>query len=542
MLKFFGASAARDFPAWSYRELRDCMVSVKDLTNNFNLAIFIDGLDEFEEEHGQLIDFIKYLHCQPGMKVCVSSRPWNAFRDAFSGCPRLRMELLTKEDMEAFVQGKFETSVAIAELRRDQPTIADGLVADIVRKSEGVFLWVSLVTDSVLGGIADGDTLADSYRLLNELPSDLSDLYNSLWSRVRPEHKAERARILRVLNEYSHSESKKYADLKEFSNFFARGLPQTLLWFSLSDPQASFSARHFARRLHSRTKGFIEIKPSGNVDYLHRTAHDWIMARWNKIQLEASADFDAHMALLTGLASTAHLANYASAICFCGNSFAWVQLALHHASMVSEKHRDRSFAELDRLADEIRDMAFKQASVSIAAMAQFRNDCWIFCSRQGFKNFGFVSFVAAFSEDAYSYVRAKMIAEPACYAIDGNAKDLIWSIVFGFNHAGFLLCYMGEGKKVFSELACSKRLDLAQLWFRYALERTKDRGALLSKLASLHDELSRLYREKRESCSGHYGTDMLRIFRSHGVGSSFEGRLRRVRYVVRDLFHRKEDS
>lgn len=42
------------------------------------------------------------------------------------------------------------------------------------------------------------------------------------------------------------------------------------------------------------------------------------MARCDEIQLEVLPGFDAHMALVTGLASTVHLANYG--IKCCGDS------------------------------------------------------------------------------------------------------------------------------------------------------------------------------------------------------------------------------
>lgn len=538
MLKLFGASAARNFPPWSYKELRDSMATMKNLTNDFNIAILIDGLDEFDGEHAQLINLIKDLHRQPGIKICVSSRPWNAFRDAFSGCPQLRMENLTQKDMEAFVLGKFETSVAISELRGSQPTIADELVADIVRKSEGVFLWVSLVTNSILDGIVNGDTLTGSYRLLDELPSDLGDLYSNLWSRVQPEHKEERARLLCVLQHYSSSILKDYWPSQYGFPSFLRGLSQALLWFSAMEATSSFSATTFARRLHSRTKGLIEIKPSGFVDYLHRTAHDWIMARWDEVQLEIPAKFDGHMALVTGFASTVHLADYSNSCC--GDSSAWIILAFHHASMVSEQHRDRSFAELDRLADEICNAAFKQTS---AGSDPSREDCWLSSSYHGFKIFGFVSLAAALSGEAYSYARAKMIAEPACYTIDGNADDLIRSIVLGVESRDAQSCFSKQVvRRINTERFETGRLDLAKLWFRYALERTKDRAALLSQLVSLHDDLSWRFRRKFEGEQGSrsYYKEMLRIFRSHGVGLSFDSRLARGKYVARNWFRSKK--
>ncbi|KAK3395776.1 hypothetical protein B0T20DRAFT_44924 [Sordaria brevicollis] len=436
------------------------------------------------------------------------------------------MEDLTRKDMEAFVLGKFEASVAISELRDDQPTIADRLVAEIVRKSEGVFLWVSLVTNSILCGIVDGDTLTDSYRLLDELPSDLSDLYSDLWSRVESEHKAERARLLCVLQHYSSSNPEDYWPPRWGFPSFLTGLSQPLLWFSAMKATSPFSPTTFARRLHSRTKGLIEIKSSGFVDYLHRTAHDWIMAGWDQVRLEIPATFDGHMALVTGLASTVHLAGCSNSCC--GDSSAWVFMAFHHASMVSGQHRDRSFAELDRLAEEIRDMVLKQPS---AGRDEFRKHCWISSSRQGFKNFGFVSLAAALSGYAYPYVHAKMIAEPACYTTDGNATDLIWSIILGVESREVRLCLQLRFSGTHMKLADDERLNLAKLWFRCALERTRNRAALLSKLTSLHDELSGRLRSDIIGRDGHteatsnYDKELLRILRSHGVGPSFEAAL-----------------
>ncbi|KAK3950451.1 hypothetical protein QBC32DRAFT_14628 [Pseudoneurospora amorphoporcata] len=490
MLKLFGVRAACDFPPWSYKELRDCMASIKTLTNDFNLAILIDGLDEFDGEHAQLIDLIKDLHRQPRIKVCVSSRPWNAFCDAFSGCPQLRMELLTEKDMEAFVHGKFEANIAFAELRQDQTTIADGLVTDIVRKSEGVFLWVSLVTNSVLDGIANGDTLTDSYRLLDELPSDLSDLYDNLWSRVESEHKGERAQLLCVMDTYSRSkpEAGSLSRLQQSSFWYSRGLPQTLLWFSVFGATSPFSAKTFARRLHSRMKGLVEIKLSGCIAYLHRTVHDWIMGRWEEIQLEGPADFDAHMALVTGLASTVHLANYGSGCC--GDPSMWILLAFHHVSRVLEQYRNRSFAELDRLAHDIRDAVSKHAS-AISGHRRYES-CWTSFGRQSCETFGFDTFAAVVGGFGLQYVRAKITAEPVYYTVEGNYKDLIWSIMFGQSRSLNLLSCLFSSLVVSNptfDAYSDNRLTLAELWMRCALKGTRDRAALVSRLATLYDRV-----------------------------------------------------
>lgn len=540
MLKLFGVHAAHNLPAWSCKELHDCMASLEHLTNELNLAIFIDGLDEFEGEHSHLISLVKHLHGQPGLKVCVSSRPWNAFRDAFSGCPQLRMELLTQHDMEAFVRGRFEANVAIAELRNDQPnqpTIVEGLITDIVRKSEGVFLWVSLVTDSVLDGIGEGDTLSDSHRLLEDLPSDISDLYDNLWSRVASEHRGERSRLLCVLDQYSNS-----GHVGDSPSRFSQGLPQTLLWYSVLEATSPFSAKVLARRLRSRTKGLLEIKLSGCVDYLHRTAHDWIMTKWDGIHLEAPVGFDPHMSLVTGLASTVNLADYGSRCC--GDSCHWTSRAFHHFSMVSEQHHSHAVAELDRLADEIMKASRRQEPFSCDAL---REPCWIYTRRQNCNSFGFATMAAAWGGPALEYVRAKITAEPACYTVVGDERDLIWPIVFG--NEGLLGMYACSSRTAAvrnKNLDAEQRFALAQLWFECALNGTRNRAALLSKLTSLYTDVSDWtgYGVARSSSDGtdktykSYRKKVLRMLRYYGVGPLWRGRMRRARFVVADLFHK----
>jgi len=108
MLKIFGKHANQRFPPWGWTELFETITAFTVSAHRmFNLAIFIDGLDEFPGDYGRLIGLVNQFHGRLGIKVCVSSRPWNEFRDVFLDCPQLHMELLTREDMKRFVHGSF---------------------------------------------------------------------------------------------------------------------------------------------------------------------------------------------------------------------------------------------------------------------------------------------------------------------------------------------------------------------------------------------------------------------------------------------------
>jgi hypothetical protein len=54
-------------------------------------CFFVDGLDEFFGKPADLIDYLKSVAVLLNVKLCVASRPWPVFEDAFDQCPSLRL-------------------------------------------------------------------------------------------------------------------------------------------------------------------------------------------------------------------------------------------------------------------------------------------------------------------------------------------------------------------------------------------------------------------------------------------------------------------
>lgn len=180
VLKLFGEEARRRLPAWTWQELFDSIIALdlEVVSQNAKLVIFVDGLDEFDGDDGDqeaLIVVMKFHSCS-GIKVCMSSRPWNTFRDAFHDCPQLRMETLTQRDMGLFVRGSFHRSPAFQDLYDISPHEANQFMSAVINKAEGVFLWVSIVTTVILEGLRDGERLESLKVKIDELPSDLGRL------------------------------------------------------------------------------------------------------------------------------------------------------------------------------------------------------------------------------------------------------------------------------------------------------------------------------------------------------------------------------
>jgi len=73
------------------------------------ICLLVDGLDEFDGDHGEIIQFFKRVvdSSKNDVKVCVSSRPWAVFEEAFNNILSLKLQDLTLSDMNQYVDDKF---------------------------------------------------------------------------------------------------------------------------------------------------------------------------------------------------------------------------------------------------------------------------------------------------------------------------------------------------------------------------------------------------------------------------------------------------
>ncbi|TRX92924.1 hypothetical protein FHL15_006062 [Xylaria flabelliformis] len=160
------------------KKLRSAIVKAIQSCDRFRFCIFIDGLDEFLPEQGSyddLVDCIEELQGPNNVKICVSSRPELDFVKRFQNIKKLRLQDLNESDIEKFVKLSFENS-SLEEV--------DVTIRDIVRRAEGVFLWASLVTRSLVDGIKHGDSKEEMQTRLNELPDDIDLLYERMLSGI----------------------------------------------------------------------------------------------------------------------------------------------------------------------------------------------------------------------------------------------------------------------------------------------------------------------------------------------------------------------
>ncbi|PVH77304.1 hypothetical protein DL98DRAFT_638501, partial [Cadophora sp. DSE1049] len=296
---------------WTLAELRQGfeLLAADDLADK-RLCLFIDGLDEFNGNPMNLLSLLKDIDFSPNIKVCISSRPWVEFEDAFRDRSGLRVQDLTYRDIQAYVSSHFLGHAGFAELERREPEYASQLIEEITQKASGVFLWVNLVVHSLLAGFGNADRLSDLKRRLDFLPPDLENLYRKMLKSLDPfylEHASQLFQLIRASTSPPSLLCLSFADEDEEYVFKCKVRP-------LTREERTFKADVMKRRLNSRCKGLLEpmIKKSRaiekpeksiadhTVQYLHRTVKDYLESPrvWNMLLGACQSSFDPQLALL----------------------------------------------------------------------------------------------------------------------------------------------------------------------------------------------------------------------------------------------------
>ncbi len=287
--RLFGTPLTFSLPKWTTTELRQAFDVLWPLArqNNYKLGLFIDGLDEFqvEDKFRFLLSFAETARAK-GAKVCTSSREWTVFADHFRANPSLRLQDLTRGDIERYIRGHLDESVAYAELMESDAAGLEKLVASVLDKASGVFLWVRMVTEVVLDGIEAGETVKELNERVDELPPDLCDLYQGIWDKLGPKDRTNVARMLRLMETS--------VTLLDAPTMFAAEQPDAEE--ALNMPLDALE-KLVVRRLRSQTRGLLELSELGFVNYLHRTARDWSLTLANEMQKMLPPDFDPSLQL-----------------------------------------------------------------------------------------------------------------------------------------------------------------------------------------------------------------------------------------------------
>jgi hypothetical protein len=159
------------------------LIKTPDIYDDICFCFFIDGLDEYIGTHEEDQKYLTQLLCDwtasasKSVKICVSSREYNVFLNAFSSKQRIRLQDLTWSDMERYVKDNLayvEDSLGI-----------ETVMQNTVRKANGIFLWLALAVKTIRRRLEDAHTVAEIEKELDSLPLELVDLLQHVFNMIK---------------------------------------------------------------------------------------------------------------------------------------------------------------------------------------------------------------------------------------------------------------------------------------------------------------------------------------------------------------------
>ncbi|KAL8794629.1 MAG: hypothetical protein Q9195_002825 [Heterodermia aff. obscurata] len=303
--QMFEFGAAQTAP-WTVSELLKALECVIDsMANRSKICFFVDGLDEFEGDEAALTEIID-LFCKIAekehVKVCLSSRPWLVFEDAFQSRPSLRLQDLTRNDIRNYVQIEVSHSNKFRKLQKKNFEQCANLINEIVDKAAGVFLWVHLVVRSLLQGLRNEDRIRDLQRRLDMIPADLTKYFEQMMTTLEPFYLKEAIELFDVALTNDHF-LLTYSYIHEDDS----ALASTATIETTSEEEIEERLETTTRRINSRCKGLLEVYHinygttyfNSHVGFLHRTVKEFLLMKSTTkfMELYRDGSFDVNLAL-----------------------------------------------------------------------------------------------------------------------------------------------------------------------------------------------------------------------------------------------------
>lgn len=273
---------------WTCDELLFVCCHIGTYAKDAKFMLFIDGLDEYEEDHmaaSDLIETVKRLGCAPNIKLCVSSRPWGVFLDAFGHDDRLTLKLedLTRNDIRHYITDKFNENRQYRRLKVLDPTYT-ALVEEVCKRAQGVFLWVYLAVRNLLDGVANADSASFLHTRLDSFPPELEDFFQHMIDTIPMEYRAQTARIFDIAKLAPEPQSMiAYSFVHEVEEN-PRLIHQMEIG-SMEDAEVRRREDQVKRQLYARCMGLLEVTSDEQhqklyyqlkVDFLHRTVSEFL--------------------------------------------------------------------------------------------------------------------------------------------------------------------------------------------------------------------------------------------------------------------------
>ncbi|KAI0010773.1 hypothetical protein F4779DRAFT_626929 [Xylariaceae sp. FL0662B] len=341
---------------------------LQQASSSSRLFFLIDGLDEFDGDHQEIVDLITSSAKNNNVKFLVSSRPIPVCVDVFSQSPTLHLHDLTRGDIQKYVEDHLQES-----FKKRHSLEMSELVDEVVDKSSGVFLWVVLVARSLLNGLRNYDNIKELRERLDELPSNLKELYAHMLEQVPSKYRRGASELFQTVILAANVQASEFrlSPLQLYFAFQDRELLLKTPIKQITHNEMTSKIDEVDGRLRSRSMGLLEVRLLSRVktnrfapgpvkihsiDFIHKTAVEFLQAKevWDGIiQLTSNTGFDPAANLFR---SCVHMckARGADDVLQLEDSFVWAMMdrAMAYATIAKDGTQpttNEEFEDLDKV-------------------------------------------------------------------------------------------------------------------------------------------------------------------------------------------------
>lgn len=283
---------------WTRAELLKAFSELSHLSSlNKRFCFLIDGLDEYDGDHSEVVGLLQGFATSQDIKICLSSRPWNVFTRAFGwgSHPKFHLQDLTRRDIKLYVQAMLGGNGIFRQLAAGKDSArCIRLEDEIVSRAQGVFLWVFLVVRSLIEGLANADRITDLERRLQSLPTDLEAYFRHMLENIEDFYVQQTVQTFHIaLQAVEPLSLMTYAMMDELEENPRYAIELPVQQMTTTDIESR--CQDMKLRINARCKDLLQITRRGfqksdgpanyqrlihpfcpyEVDFLHRTVKDF---------------------------------------------------------------------------------------------------------------------------------------------------------------------------------------------------------------------------------------------------------------------------
>ncbi|KXH61863.1 hypothetical protein CSAL01_10345 [Colletotrichum salicis] len=151
------------------------------------------GSEQQKSVSGLYLGLLHELVCPQfgNVKICVASRPLNAFSEMAPPQQTICLHNLTKRDMALYISDKLQGI--------EDDDILASISKAIVEKAQVIFFWTALVAKDIREQIANGNDPENLIQQINQLPEEINDLFAHIPHSLTPRDQRRAYQVLAVL-------------------------------------------------------------------------------------------------------------------------------------------------------------------------------------------------------------------------------------------------------------------------------------------------------------------------------------------------------